>query len=278
MNFEFSKLLSMKKILPLIVLSALALVACKKGSVSGLVIDPFNGKAVELPTVYIKGTVFNSQKIPGGLPDGKFKFEGIEPGTYVLEAGKGKYSKGHVEFTITKENMEVSQNVYIYGQDVSPGLYRTIENSNAEKITSDWEVWRPTCKETGFALRSKFESEVENPKTKKKEKKDNVLPAPKNVPAEIVALYKITTSVSSPIEAVSYPVISAPAKAHKDCVGVGEKETLLIPDTTKGVTLTSSYKSDNLYEIKGNLISGKKQFLALSQNGKLVGLYYLNAQ
>jgi len=268
----------MKKILPLIALSALALVACKKGTVSGLVIDPFSGKPVELPTVYIKGTVFNSQKIPGGLPDGKFKFEGIEPGTYVLEAGKGKYSKGHVEFTITKEKMEVSQNVYIYGQEVSPGLYRTIENSNAEKITNDWTIWQPTCKETGFTLRTKFESEFENPATKKKEKKENVLPAPRNVPAELTTLFKIATSVPSPIEAISYPIISAPAKDHKDCVGIGEKETLLLPDTTKGVALTSSYKSDNLYEIKGTLIGGKKQFLALKQDGKLVGLYYLNAQ
>jgi hypothetical protein len=268
----------MKKILPLIALSALALVACKKGTVSGLVIDPFSGKAVELPTVYIKGTVFNSQKIPGGLPDGKFKFEGIEPGTYVLEAGKGKYSKGHVEFTITKEKMEVTQNVYIYGQEVSPGLYRTIENSNAEKITNDWAIWQPTCKETGFVLRSKFESEIDNPVTKKKEKKENVLPAPRNVPTELTALFKISTSVSSPIEAVSYPIISSPAKNHKDCVGVNEKETLLIPSMKEGVTLTSGYKSDNLYEIKGSLISGKKQLLALSQDGKLVGLYYLNAQ
>ncbi|MDR2581706.1 MAG: carboxypeptidase-like regulatory domain-containing protein, partial [Fibromonadaceae bacterium] len=78
----------MKKILPFIIVSALALMACKKGSVSGTVIDPFTGKAVELPTVWIRGTTFNSQKLPGGLPDGKFKFEKIEPGTYTLEAGK----------------------------------------------------------------------------------------------------------------------------------------------------------------------------------------------
>jgi len=268
----------MKKILPLIALSALALVACKKGTVSGLVIDPFSGKSVELPTVYIKGTVFSSQKIPGGLPDGKFKFEGIEPGTYTIEAGKGKYSKGRAEFTITKEKMEVTQDLYIYGQEVSPGLYRPIENSNAEKITNDWTIWQPICKETGFALRNEFETEGENPLTKKKEKKKNILPAPRSVPEEITVLFKIATSVPSPIEAISYPIISSSAKDHKDCAGVGEKETLLVPDMNKGVSLTSSYKSDNLYEIKGKLISGKKQLLALNQDGKLVGLYYLNAQ
>jgi hypothetical protein len=268
----------MKKILPLIALSALAFVACKKGTVSGSVIDPFNGKSIELPTVWVKGTSFSSQKIPGGLPDGSFKFKGIEPGTYTLKAGKGKYSEGSVEFTISKDNMEVAQNIYIYSQAVTPGLYRPIEGSDAEKITNDWAIWQSTCKEkTGFALRAKFETEMENPQTKKKEKKSNVLPNPKKVPLDIVALYKITSSVSSPIEAISYPLISSIAKNHADCLGADEKETLLIPDMSRGVVLASGYKSDNLYEIKGTLLSGK-QFLALSQDGKLVGLYYLIAQ
>jgi hypothetical protein len=266
----------MKKFLPIIAFSMLALVACEKGTVSGTVIDPFSGKAVELPTVYIKGTVYSSQKIPGGLPDGKFKFEGIEPGTYVIEAGKGKYSKGRAEFTISKENMQVTQDVYIYGQEVSPGLYRSPEDTNADKkITNDWAIWQPTCKGGTFVLRSKFVSEFENPSTKKKEKKDMILPAPKDVSVNITVLYKIATSVTSPIEVTSYPVVSESAKKH-DCQ-VEAKETLLVPNLDKGNKLESSYKSDNLYEIKGTLLSGK-QFLALRQDGKLVGLYYLNAK
>ncbi|MDR0516605.1 MAG: carboxypeptidase-like regulatory domain-containing protein [Fibromonadaceae bacterium] len=268
----------MKKIIPIFAIGMLALVACgKKGTVSGTVIDPFNGKAVELPTVWVSGTVHNSQKIPGGLPDGKFKFEGLEPGTYTMAAGKSKYSKGSAEFTITNENLEVSQNVYIYSQTVTPGLYRPIEGSEAEKIINDWAIWQPTCKESGFVLRTKFVSDVENPKTKKKEKKDMMLPPPRDVPVNITVLYKIATSVSSPIDVVSYPVKNSSAKNHSDCSGVDVKETLLIPDLSKGNKLESSYKSENLYEIKGTLLSGK-QFVAISQDGKLVGLYYLNAQ
>jgi hypothetical protein len=255
----------------------LALVACDKGSVSGMVIDPFNGKVVELPTVWVRSTVHTSTKIPGGLPDGKFKFEGLEPGTYTLDAGKSKYSKGSAEFTIAKENLEITQNVYIYSQAVTPGLYRPIEGSEAEKITNDWAIWQPTCKESGFVLRTKFTSEIENPKTKKKEKKDMVLPMPKDVPASITTLYKIATSVSSPVEVTSYPVKNSSAKKHTDCSNVDAKETLLIPDLEKGNKLESGYKSENLYEIKGKLLSGK-QFLVLRQDGKLVGLYYLNAQ
>jgi hypothetical protein len=267
----------MKKILPIIAISVLALAACKKGSVSGTIVDPFTGKAVEMPTVYIKGTTHTSTKIPGGLPDGKFTFEKVEPGTYTLEAGKSRYSKGKAEFTITKENKDVVQNVYIYSQEVSPGLYRSIEGGAADKIANAWALWQPTCKETAFALREKFVSDVENPKTKKKEKKDNLLPAPKDVPANIVALYKIATSVSSPVEVVSNPIVSSAAKNHADCIGLNAKENLLVPDAAKGTKLESGYKSDNLYEIKGTLPSGR-QLLTLRQDGKPVGLYYLNAK
>jgi hypothetical protein len=117
---------------------------------------------------------------------------------------------------------------------------------------------------------------MEKPKTKKKEKKDMKLPDPKEVPANTVSfLYKIATSVSSPIEVVSYPVKNSPAKNHADCSGIDAKETLLIPELDKGTKLQSGYKSENLYEINLPLPSGK-QFLALSQDGKQVGLYYLN--
>jgi len=265
----------MKRIIPLIAISMLALVACEKASVSGTVIDPFTGKAVDLPTVYIKGTTFTSTKVPGGLPDGKFSFEGVKPGTYTLEAGKGRYAKGQAEFTITKEDMNVSRNVYIYSLEEKPGLYRSVEGASAERIVNDWALHQPTCKGNSFAMRSKFIEEVENPKTKKKEKKDNMLKPPKDVPIDIVALFLIKASVTSPIEAVSYPIKSESAKNH-DC-GVDAKETLLVPNTDSGTNLSSSYKSENLYEIKGTLPAGR-QFLAISQDGKLVGLYYLNAK
>ncbi|MDR3001533.1 MAG: carboxypeptidase-like regulatory domain-containing protein [Fibromonadaceae bacterium] len=265
----------MKKVLPIIVFSMLALVACKKGSVSGTVIDPISGEPVELPTVWIRGTAFTSQKIPGGLPDGKFKFEKIEPGTYTLEAGKSKYSRGSAEFTITKEDLDVAQNVYIYRQDVTAGLYRPIEGSEADKILNVWAIWQPTCKGNIFALRASFTDEVTNPRTKRKERRNNPLPAPKDVPAELVALYKLASSVTSPVEAVSYPVLSKPAREF-DC-SVEARETLLVPDLDNGSKLESGYKSENLYEVKGTLPKGR-QFLALSQDNKLVGLYFLNVQ
>jgi hypothetical protein len=265
----------MNKILLLTALVSLAFVACgKKGSVSGTIMDPFSGKAVELPTVWIKGTTFNSQKIPGGLPDGKFKFEGVpvSDSAYTLQAGKPKHSQGQVKFSITKDNLDVVQNIYIYRQDVAPGLYRPLEGKEAEKIKAN-AVYQAVCKERIFAFRTKFTTE--NPSTKKKE--ENVLPPPTNVPAEIVLLSKIATSVTSPIEVTSYPVLTEPAKKNEDCSGVDPKETLLVPDLNKGTSIPSDYKSENLYEIRGTLPKGK-QFLIIKQDGKLVNAYYVNAQ
>jgi len=276
MEFRNFYIPNMKRLIPLVAISMLALVACEKASVSGTVIDPFSGKAVEMPTVYIKNTTFSSQKIPGGLPDGKFSFEGMKPGTYTLEAGKSKYAKGKTEFTITKEEKNLTKNVFIYSLEEKPGLYRSIEGASAERIANDWELHQPNCKGPGMiAMRTKFVEEVENPKTKKKEKKDNMLKPPKDVPVDIVALFLNKTSVTSPIEAISYPVKSESAKNY-NCA-VDAKESLLVPDMNAGTNLVSSYKSDNLYEIKGNLPAGR-QFLVINQDGKLVRLYYLNAK
>jgi len=264
----------MNKILLLIALALLALVACgKKGSVSGTVMDPFSGKAVELPTVWIKGTTFSTKKIEGGLPDGKFKFEGVPivDSSYTLQAGKSKYSQGQVKFSISKDNPDVTQNIYIYRQDVAPGLYRPVEGTEAEKINAR-AIFQAVCKERMFAFRVKFTTE--NPSTKKKE--ENVLPPPANVPIDVTFLSKIATSVTSPIIVTSYPVLSESAKKNAEC-GVDAKETLLLPDLSKGTNIPADYKSENLYEIKGTLPKGK-QFLTIKQDGKLVNAYYVYAQ
>jgi len=267
----------MNKTLLFTALAVLALVACgKKGSISGTIIDPFSGKAVEMPTVWIKGTTFTSQntkKFPNGLPDGKFKFEGIplSDSAYTLQAGKPKYSQGQVKFSITKDNLDVTQDIFIYKQDVAPGLYRPVEGKEAERIKAN-AIFQPVCKESLLAFRTKFTTE--NPSTKKKE--DNNLPPPTNVPTDVVFLSKIATSVHSSIEVTSYPVLSESSKKHEDC-GVDPKETLLVPDLKKGTSISSETKSENLYEIKGTLPKGK-QFLAIKQDGKLVNAYYINAQ
>lgn len=257
-------------------LSALSLVACgKKGSVSGTVIDPFTGKAVELPTVFIKNTPFTSQKIKGGLPTGEFKFEKIAPGTYTLSAGKSKYSKTNVEFTISETALDVKQDIFIYSkEDLNPGMYAPKAGAAAEKIANDWVSSEAICKESITALRPKYVQENE-----KKEKITVDLAPAKKIDAALNVLFYNASSVSSPIEAVAYPAAEEKSTAHADCAGVdaAKEPVLVVPQKDKGVKLSTNYKSENLYEITGTLPKGK-QIMTLHQDGKLLKSYYFNVQ
>jgi len=257
-------------------LTALSLVACgKKGSVSGSVIDPFTGKKVELPTVFVKNTPFTSQKIKGGLPTGDYKFEKIEPGTYTLSAGKARYSKTNVEFTISETALDAKLDLYIFSKEgLNPGMYRPVAGAAAEKIANDWVSSEVSCKESIVALRPKF--------TQLNDKKEKItidLAAPKKMDASLNVLYYNASSVSSPIEAVAYPVVEEKSTTHADCAGinVAKEPTLVVPQKDKGVKLSSAYKSENLYEITGTLPKGK-QIITLHQDGKLLKSYYFEVK
>lgn len=260
----------------LFAIAALGLAACgKQGTVSGTVIDPFTGKAVELPTVFIKNTPFTSQKIPGGLPGGTYKFEKIEPGTYTISAGKSRYSKTNVEFTITETALDVKQDLYIYNKEgLNPGMYKPVAGAAAEKISNDWVSSEAACKESIMALRPKFVQE-----NAKKEKTTIDLAAPRKIESSLSVLYYNASSVSSPVEATAYPAVEEKSASHADCAGIDAKKepVLVVPAKDKGVKLTSAYKSENLYEITGTLPKGK-QLLTLVQDGKVLKTYYFEVQ
>lgn len=261
-------------------LATLSLVACgKSGTISGTVIDPFTGKAVELPTVFIKDTPFTSQKVPGGLKDGAFKFEKIKPGTYTITAGKNKYSKTNIEFTVAETALDVKQDLYIYSREgLTPGMYQPVSGAAAEKIANAWVNSEATCKESITALRPKYMQNVENKATKKVEKNEVVLPAAKKTATSMNVLFYNASSVSSPIEAVAYPASEAKASEHADCKGIDAKETtLIVPQKDKSVQLSVAYKSENLYEISGTLPKGKV-LVTFHQDGKLLKTYYFDAQ
>ena len=265
-----------KSVSAILALASLSLMACgKSGTVSGKVIDPFTGKAVELPTVFIKNTPFTSQKIKGGLPTGEYKFEKIDPGTYTISAGKSKYSKTNVEFTITESTLSVQQDLYIFSKEgLNPGMYRPVAGAAAEKIANDWVNSEAVCKESIVALRPKYVQMNE-----KKEKVTIDLSAPKKMDAALSVLYYNASSVSSPIEAVAYPAVEDKSANHSDCAGVdaAKEPVLVVPQKDKGVKLEVAYKSENLYGITGTLPKGK-QLLTLHQDGKLLKSYYFNVQ
>ena len=71
-----------KKFVLCAALLALAFTGCEKtGTIEGVVLDPFTGKAVEMPTVWMDSTVFGTHAPKyahkGILKEGKFKFEKV---------------------------------------------------------------------------------------------------------------------------------------------------------------------------------------------------------
>ena len=85
----------MNKILTIALVSsvALGLVSCKKGTISGTVIDPFTSQPVTNATVWVEGTPYQAK-----AADGAFHFEKVNWAEYKVCAGKNKCSKTHPDF------------------------------------------------------------------------------------------------------------------------------------------------------------------------------------
>lgn len=266
---------------------ALSLVGCDKtGTVSGQVLDPFTGKAVEMPTIWMDSTIFSTQKenyaYKADLAQGKFKFENVPVGNYLIKARRSKYNLSQQTFATTNENPNAEVTLYIYGDKTAPGLYVPGADS-ASKITNNWAIFSTTCKESVTGLRISFEQEmnaVPGQKAKKKSKKDvklNKLPDPKPVSTEVDVLYCNPGSLASSIAVASYPVKTASAAAHADCEGFGKNESGLFPDLSKKTELAVEYRAEGLVAVKGTLPKGK-QLIVVTKEGKFLQSYYVDAK
>lgn len=241
---------------------ALGLVSCKKGSISGQVLDPFTGKPVANSTIWVENTPYLSKSV-----DGSFKFEKVKPGSYRIFAGKNKFSKTSDTLTLTEEALNGSVNLYIYSLEVvDPGLYLEVSEGSTEKIQNLWLNWELSCKDGGFAYRQKF--------TDTKTKKDIILPAGQPIKAPFKALFNLSSSAVEKVSAKLFPVTQGRVSNHSDCQGFNSKKepTGLFPDLTKGIELQTTQKSNNLYEISGEFPAGK-QAMALYQGGKFLKSY-----
>jgi hypothetical protein len=249
---------------------SLSLVACGKSStVSGTVKDPFTGKAVELPKVVILKTSFTSEKVPGGLKDGTFSFEGVKPGTYQLNAGRTGYVKSVVDFTVPEEGGPLTQDIYIYPNKTDEGLYFRGADSTL-RVSRKWFNSEAKCGDaTVAALRQEFTKEG------KDKKKDKMELAPATEIASNGAFLYLGQSAEP--EATVYPAVKAKASAHSDCAGLNAKESLVVPDLTKGQKFSSKYISENLFELDGQLSAGK-QLLVIKQGGTKPAVFYLDVK
>lgn len=275
-------------------LIAMAMTGCeKKGTIEGVVLDPFTGKAIEMPTVWMDSTIYGTQnpKYPykGELQQGKFKFEEVPVGEYLIKARRSKFILGQQKIATTNENPNLSVTLYEYSDQVKPGLYKTGTTEGPEKIENQWVVYSTSCNESvaGYRLTMPLNADagkVPGKKADKKKKKADKAPKVSNLPAPLAmgsaidVFYVNASSVTSPLVATVFAAAEGKVADHSDCKGFGaDEKTGLFVDKSKSATLSVEYKAENLFEIKGALLSGK-QILQLSQDGKTLQTYYFEVK
>ena len=274
-------------------LVAMAMTGCQKtGTIEGVVLDPFTGKAVEMPTVWMDSTIFGTQnpKYPykGDLQQGKFKFEKVPVGSYLIKARRSKYILGQQKITTDEQNPNLSVTLYEYSDQIKPGLYKSGTTEGPEKIDNQWVVYSTNCSESvaGYRLTMPIATDaakVPGKKDKKKKKADKSakvsnLPAPLAVDAALNVFYVNASSVTSPLVVTSFPAVEGKVTDHADCQGFGaDEKTGLFVDKAKGTTLNVEYKAENLFQVTGNLPKGK-QIIQLSQDGKTLQTYYFQVK
>ena len=275
-------------------LVAMAMTGCQKtGTIEGVVLDPFTGKAIEMPTVWMDSTIFGTQnpKYPykGELQQGKFKFEKVPVGEYLIKARRSKYILGQQKIATDEKNPNLSVTLYEYSDQIKPGLYKSGTTEGPEKIDNQWVVYSTSCSESvaGYRLTMPIATDaakVPGKKDKKKKKADkgaakvSSLPAPLAVDAALNVFYVNASSVTSPLVVTSYPAVEGKVADHSDCQGFGaDEKTGLFVDKSKGTTLNVEYKAENLFQVTGTLPSGK-QILQLAQDGKTLQTYYFQVK
>ena len=238
-------------------LVALAMTGCQKtGTIEGVVLDPFTGKAIEMPTVWMDSTIFGTQnpKYPykADLQQGKFKFEKVPVGEYLIKARRSKYILGQQKIATDEKNPNLSVTLYEYSDQVAPGMY-TGSEEGPKKIQNEWVVWSTTCTDASIAgYRLVFPQDPEAGKVpkkddkKKKKEKSKIklvpLPAPRVVEGALEVFYVNASSVTSPLVATTYPAVEGKVADHADCQGFGaDEKTGLFVDKAKGTNLNVQY-------------------------------------
>ena len=176
----FFKRIQMKKQLFIgaAALVAMAMTGCQKtGTIEGVVLDPFTGKAIEMPTVWMDSTIFGTQnpKYPykADLQQGKFKFEKVPVGEYLIKARRSKYILGQQKIATDEKNPNLSVTLYEYSDQIKPGLYKSGTTEGPEKIDNQWVVYSTSCSESvaGYRLTMPIATDAAKVPGKKDKKK-----------------------------------------------------------------------------------------------------------
>ena len=288
-------------------LIAMGMTACDKtGTIEGVVLDPFTEQAIPMPTVWMDSTIYTTtkEKYPykTELQQGTFKFEKVPVGSYRILAGRSKYVKSRNPIQTTEAEPNLKVKLYIYSDQVNPGLYKTGEKTPT-KINNEWVLFSTQCTESiaGYRLEMPAASETAKlppaPKADKKAKgkkgkkakkaaapaaapasKMIALSAPLVVDGKLNVLYVNASSVTAPLVAKTFAAVEDKVANHKDCKGFTETDVKgIFPDKSKATDLQVTYVAENLYKISGDLPKGK-QIIQLSQEGKTLQTYYFEVK
>ena len=290
-------------------LVAMGMTGCdKKGTIEGVILDPFTEQPVPMPTVWMDSTIYTTtkEKYPykTELQQGTFKFDKVPVGSYRILAGRSKYikSRNPIETSEAQPNLKVT--LYIYSDQVNPGLYKTGEKAPT-KISNDWVLYSTQCDESiaGYRLEMPQAGETtklpptpakedKKSKGKKGKKGKKAAPAPAAAPAskmvalsaplvvgsEINVLYVNASSVSAPLVVKTFAAVEDKVANHKDCKGFTDTDKKgIFVDKNKSADLKVTYVAENLFRITGTLLQGK-QIVQLSQDGKTLQTYYFEVK
>lgn len=284
-------------------LVAMAMTGCEKtGTIEGVVLDPFTEQPVPMPTVWMDSTIYTTTKekypFKEDLQKGEFKFQKVPVGSYRILAGRSKYIKSRNPIETSEANPNLQLKLYIYSDQVNPGLYKTGEKAPT-KINNDWVLFSTQCTESIAGYRLEMPQATDGakmpPAPKKEDKKGKkgkkaaapaaaaaskmlALPAPLVVGNQINVLFVNANSVSSPLVAKTFAAVEENVSAHKDCKGfdANDKKGIFV-DKSKSTDLQVTYVAENLFRITGTLPQGK-QIIQLSQDGKTVQTYYFEVK
>ena len=284
-----------------VALVAMAMTGCDKtGTIEGVVLDPFTEQPVPMPTVWMDSTIYTTtkEKYPykEDLQKGEFKFQKVPVGSYRILAGRSKYIKSRNPIQTTEAEPNLKVKLYIYSDQVNPGLYKTGEKAPT-KINNEWVLFSTQCSESIAGYRLEMPQATDGSKLPPKQKEDKKakgkkgkkaaapaaakvisLSAPLVVDSKLNVLFVNASSVSAPLVAKTFAAVEDKVANHKDCKGFIESDVKgIFPDKSKSTDLQVTYVAENLYKISGDLPKGK-QIIQLSQDGKTVQTYYFEVK
>jgi hypothetical protein len=228
------------------------------GQISGQVLDAFTGKPIERASVQIQNTSLRPILTKA---DGKFDFPAVKMNREIaIRTGKAKHTLSSVPLILTEKEAQVSSDIYLINlKGFRPGLYEG-SDSGSVKISNSWLSFEANCASTAAWNR--------------KLKSKSVLNSPLEKAKELNAFF-YSSSISATLQAKIAPVEIVRAETLEKCnTLVDPKAKVIAANMSKAVALKTSYATNGLTKIEGELMEGK-QALILMHGKKIVSSYLL---